>query len=129
MKHRLNSAFYAQLPQPIAAFIREWAKKSRKAHVSVENRAQICIEEDARYMAFSADCTKQQSARAAGEWAGPAGLLPCAVCSIPPGCTLIETGYFLGKPFLHVFHNGAMPEAGRIEQLPALAAADPELNG
>ncbi len=114
MKYRLNKAFYAQLPAALAQHVREWAGDSRVRHVSVAIRRKVFIQEDATYTAFSPDCAAQTSARAAGEWAGATGLRPSAECEIPPGCTLVESGLFLGRAFLNVFHNDAMPIAGEL---------------
>lgn len=118
MKYTLSKAFYAKLPAPIADHIRAWAQTHHVRTVSVQMRAKVYIEEDAAYTAFSLDCTAQKTARAAGEWAGASGLRPSAECAIPPGCTLVETGFFMGKAYLNVNHNDSVPAMAAIQDGP-----------
>jgi hypothetical protein len=105
MKISLNKKTLAALPAPIASVVADWKDRHHKRSISYDDRTTIYIQEDATYTAFNADLTATKTARAAGEWAGATGLRPSAECPLPPGCVMIEKGFFLGQPFLNIYHN------------------------
>jgi len=105
MKVRINAAVLSQLPPVLREIVEKFRKEKRKSHFNIEYRRKVFCQEDATYTAFSPDLSKKVVQRAAGEWAGMTRLSPTAEINLPPGGTIVETGYFLGVPFLNIFHN------------------------
>jgi hypothetical protein len=106
MKIRLNKQTLSEMSPEVRAIVLAWKTKTRKTTISVETRPNFFIEEDARYTVINLATQESKSARAAGEWAGITGLLPGAECPLPVGVVVIETGYFLGVPFLNIYQGG-----------------------
>jgi hypothetical protein len=122
MKVALNAAVYDTLPPPIADHVRKWAQARRTRHISVERSHRFFIAEYASLYGVLCGLFDPKTANAAGGWSGLTGLRPTAERPLPFGCAVIETGFFLGKPFLTIYHNGAfhltpIPSGRTIRQL------------
>lgn len=115
MKYKLNKANLAKIPGPIRKMVEGWRLLYRKSTISVERCTKVYVQEDARYTAFSLDLSVSQTERAAGEWAGLTRLSPTAEIALPPGCTLVATGFFCGVPWLTLYHNDSPDLAGLLE--------------
>lgn len=118
MKIRLNKTTLAAMPAPVRDVVAEWRDRYRKSFIGFERASKFYIEEDARFTAFGPDL-RSMSVRAGGEWAGVTALMPGRDCPLPPGCTVVETGFFCGNPYLSIIHNP--------ESVPEIAAFTGEL--
>jgi hypothetical protein len=105
MKVRLNKETLAAMDPQVRAIVQDWKNRFRKTTISVEASAKCYIAEDARYTALNLLTGENKQARAAGEWAGATGLRPGAECPIPLGCVMIETGFFMGVPYLNIYQG------------------------
>lgn len=105
MKIRLNKKTIAALPAEVRTLVLAWKEQWHKAAFAVKYASRFYVEEDARFTGFSADLKKSLSIRAAGEWAGLTELTPGSHCPLPPGCTMVATGFFCGEPWLTIYHN------------------------
>jgi hypothetical protein len=110
MKIRLNKQFLFSLPSALRVKIGDWSAAHGKRHISVNRATRFYIQEDARYTAYGPDL-RSMTVRAGGEWAGVTELMPGGECPLPPGCTVVATGFFLGHAWLTVYHNPAQAPA------------------
>jgi hypothetical protein len=110
MKIRLTKKLLASLPDALRVKIGDWSAAHSKRHISVSAATRFYIHEDARYTAYGPDM-RSMTVRAGGEWAGFTDLMPGGEYPLPPGCTVVVTGFFQGLAWLTVHHNPAQAPA------------------
>ena len=103
MKLRLNRAVMDQMPAELRAMVSAWRAQYGRAFISVENRDGFTADEDSRVTLINLDTKKTASAQVAGDFSGMTQLSPTANIPLAPGVVAVETGFFLGVPFLNVF--------------------------
>lgn len=106
---RLNKTTLAAMPAPVRDVVVAWRERYGRTFIGFERASKFYIQEDARFTAFGPDL-RSMTVRAGGEWAGVTNLMPGRHCPLPAGCTVVETGFFCGVPYLSIFHN---PESVR----------------
>jgi hypothetical protein len=106
MKVRLNKNVLSDMPEPVRVIVQEWRDRYRKVHVSVVNCDRFMPSEDSKVAVINLFTGNSLTVRTAGDFAGMTKLSPCAVVPLPEGCVAVETGFFMGQPWLSIYQSG-----------------------
>lgn len=109
-KINIGKKTLALFPSFIAGAVREWAERYKKKTFTIRFRDTVYISEDARLTAFGPD-GQSMTANVGGEFAGLGDMLPGQTGQLPPGCWIVETGFFCGNPVCDVHFNMPVPDA------------------
>lgn len=113
MKLRLNKKVLAEMPAPVRSLVMEWRDRWHKSFISVCNRTEVPMQEDAKITVINLLTESQQTERVAGEFAGLTRLSPTDNLPLPTGCVAVVTGIFLGHPWLTIYqHSPVQVESG-----------------
>ena len=91
------------MPDQVREIVAAWKAQYRRAFISVENRETFSAGEDSRVVLINLDSGKTAGSQVAGSFSGMTQLSPTANIPLAPGVVAVETGFFLGVPFLSVF--------------------------
>lgn len=95
------------MPEQVRSLVIEWKQHYRKATISVENVTAFYASEDAHVTLVNLTTGKSGFARVAGDFAGLTRLSPTDAIPLPVGVVAVETGFFLGVPFLRLLQGSA----------------------
>jgi hypothetical protein len=105
MKLRLNKKVLAEMPAPVRSFVIEWRYRWHKNFISVVNRSDVPMQEDAKVTVINLLTGAHRTERVAGEFAGMTKLSPTDNLQLPAGCVAVVTGIFLGHPWLTIYQS------------------------
>lgn len=106
MKLRLNKKVLAEMPAPVRSLVMEWRDRWHKSFISVVNRSDVPMQEDAKVTVINLLTGSHRTERVAGEFAGTTRISPTANLNLPEGCVAVVTGIFLGHPWLTIYQAG-----------------------